>query len=157
LNETNETGENMKKLLITLALIASQSGFAATSVWEGPGLLFDANGNPAGHYNVLVERTKSGNQVKSSITVKLPDGTTQQHQCLATESAENRWKSTCDHGKGGGSCFGDGLCISYEEDGNGKSYATTIIFDGPSQMRLLRTELRNGQAFRFFREKLYKR
>ena len=148
----------MKKLIIALALVASPATFAAsTDIWEGPGSLFDVQGNPLSTYSLVVENIKNGNQIQSNVTVTLPDGTIHKQQCLMTETSQDGWKSDCDHGKGGGHCFGEGLCISYEEDSTGKAYATTIVMDGPTDMRLLRTELQNGQAVRFFREKLHKR
>jgi hypothetical protein len=148
----------MKSLIMALALIGAQSSFAATTdVWEGPGALFDLQGNSISTYTLLVENTKNGSQIQSNVTITLPDGTTQKEQCLMTETGANHWTSKCDYGSGGGSCFGEGMCISYEADANGKAFATTIAMDGPNDMRLLRTELKNGQAVQFFREKLHKR
>ncbi|MBI3535480.1 MAG: hypothetical protein HY072_08375 [Deltaproteobacteria bacterium] len=74
-----------------------------------------------------------------------------------TETSQDGWKSECDHGNGGGYCFGEGLCISYETDTAGQAFTTTIIMDGQSDMRLMRTELHNDKAVRFFREKLHKK
>ncbi len=148
----------MKKLILTIALTATHQSMAATTdVWEGPGSLFDTQGRATGIYSLVVENTKKGNQIQRNVTVTLPDGSTHREQCLMTESRSGGWTSDCDNGKGGGQCFGEGLCISYTEDGTGKAYATTIVMDGPSEMRLLRTELQYGQAVRFFREKLHKR
>ncbi len=148
----------MKKLILTIAMIAPQQTLAATTdIWEGSGSLFDTKCNPTGTYSLVVENTKNGNQIQSNVTVILPDGSVHKKHCLMTESSSESWKSECDNGKGGGHCFGEGLCVSYVEDGTGKAYATTIAMDGPSDMRLLRTELQNGQAVRFFREKLHKR
>lgn len=148
----------MKALVLGLILAATQNSFAAsTDTWEGPGSLFDTKGSEISTYNLVVENTKNGNQIQSNVTVTLPDGSVQKQQCKMTETAQDQWTSECDHGKGGGHCFGEGLCISYEEDSAGKAYATTIVMDGPADMRLLRTELQNGQAVHFFREKLHKR
>ena len=147
----------MKILVFALTIIASQTTFAAsTEVWEGPGSLFDVRGNFSGTYNLVVENTKSGHQMRSNVTVTLPNGTSHKHQCIMTEAGAG-WNSECDHGKGGGRCYGEGLCLSYEKDSTGKAYATTIVMDGPSDMRLLRTALQNGQAVQIFREKLHKR
>jgi len=148
----------MKTLILAMTLIASQHSFAgSTDVWEGPGSLFDVKGNATSTYNLVVENTKSGSQIQSNVTVTLPDGTTHKQQCLMTETSQDGWTSKCDHGNGGGPCFGGGFCISYVSNSTGKAYATTIVMDGPSDMRLLRTELQNGQAVQFFREKLHKR
>lgn len=148
----------MKSLICALALFASQNTFAiTTNIWEGPGSLFDAHGNLSGSYNLVVENTQTGNKIKSNVTVTLADGRVHKQQCLMTETGKDSWESNCDHGKGSGHCFGEGLCVSYEENSTGKAYATTIVMDGPSDMRLLRTELLNGKAVQFFREKLHKR
>ncbi|MBK7959922.1 MAG: hypothetical protein IPK04_01035 [Bdellovibrionales bacterium] len=148
----------MKKLLFAIALIASQRTFAgSTDIWEGPGALFDLQGKETGKYDLVVVNAKNGSQIRSNITVTLPDGSVQRHQCLMTETSHDGWQSKCDNGDGGGHCFGEGLCISYVEDTTGKSYSTTIVMDGSVDMRLLRTELQDGKALRFFREKLHKR
>ncbi len=149
----------MKKTILTLALALtlSRAAFAQnTDVWTGPGSLFDVQGKSLGNYNLVVERTKSGSQILSLITVTLPDGAIQKQQCSITETSATAWKSECDHGKGGGHCFGEGLCISYEENSMGRAFSTTIVMDGADNMRLVRTELQNGRAVRFFREKLQK-
>ena len=129
---------------------------AATDIWEGPGQLFDLNGQPAGAYNLVVEVTKNGVQTETHVKVALSDGTQIQRTCTSTSLGVG-WSSKCDYGTGGGYCFGEGLCLSYEEDASGRAFATTIVMDGPNDMRLVRTELQNGQAVRFFREKLHKK
>lgn len=148
----------MKTLFIALALTLSAPAFAATTeIWEGSGTHFNIDGNPEGTYGLKVENTSNGKATQSHVTVTLPDGSIRKHQCSMTYSSDSRWKSECDNGFGGGQCLGDGLCASYIEDSNGKAYAMTIVMDSPTAMRLLRTELKNGHAVRFFREKLQKR
>lgn len=148
----------MKFLFLILTALASQAAYSAnTDIWEGSGALFDLSGNQTGTYNLQVEKTHLGNKTQADVTVTLPNGTIYKHQCIMSDSNQTSWTSVCDHGKGGGHCFGEGLCISYEEDGTGKAYATNITLDGSSDMRLLRTELLNGKAVRFFREKLHKK
>jgi hypothetical protein len=150
--------KKMKTLIFALVLIGSQTaGAAATDIWEGSGTLFELQGKPTGTYDLLVENTRNGDQTQSQVTVTLADGTIYKQQCLITQKVPGKWISECDHGKGGGACLGEGLCLSYEEDSSGKAYATTIVIDGPADMRLVRTELQSGQAVRFFREKLHKR
>ena len=146
----------MKKLILTLALISSSSAFAATEVWEGAGSLFDVQGNTIGDYQLKVENSKDGNKTQSQVTITLPKGQIITENCSITND-EKGWKSECGPSKGGGQCLGEGLCISYEEDGTGKAYATTIVMDGPSDMRMLRTELQAGKAVRLYREKLHKK
>jgi len=73
--------------------------------------------------------------------------------CTITRDGQT-WSQTCGARSGGGMCLGEGMCIDYLADKDGGAYATTIAFDGKKRMRMLRTELKNGQAQRFFRESL---
>jgi hypothetical protein len=149
----------MKTILCTLLLLASQTTFAATSptVWEGQGTLTTVHGQQLSTYKLLVERTEDKSGGVTNVTVTLPDGSTQNHVCRTTDGSHGGWKSVCDHGTGGGRCLTEGLCISYEEEAGGKAFATSIVMDGPADMRLLRTELQDGKAVQFFSEKLHKR
>lgn len=148
----------MKTLICALLMIASHSAFAAdASTWEGHGTLTDAKGNVISTYELLVENTKDGADRVSDVTVTLPDGTKEKHACTSTDGENKSWKSVCDHATGGGRCFSEGLCINYVEDKDQKAFATMIAVDGPSDMRMLRTELDSGKAVRFFSEKLHKR
>ncbi len=151
----------MKKLFLTIATLTTQATFAATvattDIWEGSGALFDLNGKANGTYVLVVENAKNDDKIQSNVTVTLPDVSVRKEQCLMTKTNNENWKFECNNGKGGGHCFGEGLCISYIETTEGKAYATTIVMDSSSEMRLLRTELKDGKAVRFFREKLHKR
>jgi hypothetical protein len=143
--------------MVTSLFAAQWSMAASVDVWEGPGAQFDVSGNATSTYDLVVENERIGDQIQSHVTIALPGGTTLKQQCLMTKTSADAWSSTCDHGVGGGRCFGEGLCISYESAPAGKAFATTIVFDGASEMCLLRTELQNGQAVRFYREKLHKK
>jgi hypothetical protein len=148
----------MKTLLLIAGLLVSSSSFAAsTDVWEGPGALFDVKGNPTGTYQLVVENNKTDSLTLTNIVITLPDGSTQKEQCTMTETSDRGWVSKCGFGSGGGSCFGDGMCIDYEADSSGHAFATTLVMDGANDMRLLRTELQDGKAVRFYREKLHKK
>jgi len=144
----------MKKIILVITMLASQCSLA--EVWEGSGALFNLQGKLESTYELTVENTKNEEGVHSKVTITLPDGTVKTNQCLNTHEEEG-WKSTCEQGTGGGLCFGEGLCISYLEDVAGNAYSTSIIFDGESDMRLLRTGLKDGKAVNFYREKLHKR
>lgn len=89
------------------------------------------------------------------MTVTLPSGIESQHQCTTSKMIKG-WSTQCQNGSGGGLCFGDGLCQSYIENASGQAFATTVIMDKDNSMRLLRTELANGEAVHFFRERLFK-
>ena len=52
-NKENE----MKKLLLTIAMMTTQTTLAAAAdIWEGSGTLFDTKGNATGKYSLLVDR-----------------------------------------------------------------------------------------------------
>ena len=151
----------MKKLMSSLILgttfLATQASFAApTSTWEGSGSVFDSKGGLISDYKLIVENTQSESTIQRDVSVTLADGKILKKHCSVNKKNEDGWTSDCDFGKGGGHCFGQGLCISYEEGFNGKNYASTIVMDSPKEMRLLRTELKDGQPVRFFRERLTK-
>lgn len=146
----------MKHLTLTLALVLAQHCIAAADVWKGEGSLFKLNGESEGSYSLTVKNTRNGSVTESEITVALANGAIINLQCTNTAGEGESWSSLCGHGKGGGRCLGEGLCISYLEGESGKAFATTIAMDGPSDMRLLRTELKDGKAVRFFREKLHR-
>lgn len=148
----------MKALTLTLiALGFTATVQAATETWEGNGTLFDQKGQAQGSYRLLVENTQQGNEIQNHVTVTLADGSVREENCQMTKREAGHWNMQCGNDRGGGSCLSEGLCISYVGNENGRGYATTIILDGPSEMRLLRTELQNGQALRFFSEKLHRR
>ncbi|MCB0412212.1 MAG: hypothetical protein KDD22_06780 [Bdellovibrionales bacterium] len=148
----------MKKLILVATLLIGPVALAnPVETWEGDGALFGIDGSQLGTYNLVVENSKQGDKIDSLVTIALPDGSTHQEQCQITEKTSEQWVSQCSSGEGGGQCYGEGLCMSYVENGNGTAHATTIVFDGPSKMRLLRTELKDGQAVKIFREKLQKR
>ncbi len=146
----------MKKLVLALTLVIAQQAAATTTIWKGEGNLFSLNGVEMGRYELSVTNTKNAEVTESSIQIKTADGSVIELQCTDTAGKDESWSSQCGQSKGGGRCFGEGLCISYLEAENAKAFATTIIMDGPSDMRLLRTELQSGKAVRFFREKLHK-
>ncbi len=148
----------MKTILFSLMLGTSHLAFAKTvQTWQGPGSTFDLQGQVTSSYELTVENTKNEGQTDTRVTIAFPDGRKIEKQCLMTEKTKESWTVQCDHGNGGGQCFGEGLCISYEADANGHAFATTIIVDGENDMRLLRTELQDGKAVRFFREKLQRK
>lgn len=125
----------------------------ASQVWQGTGQLFSAEGKAAGAYRLELVRKRAEDGLLQTVRVFLPDGQIQTLQCEITEEGE-AWSSVCGHGRGGGRCFGDGLCLDYLTDDKGRAFATTIVFDDDDSMRLLRTELLRGEAIRFYREKL---
>ena len=138
------------------AMLASASAQAGggLGVWEGSGVTFDGSGQEIGTFRVeLTRKQVEPNTVVMEGTVFLPDGRTiplKQKQVLQG----NSFSLETPRGRGGGACFGEGICQSYEDEGNGKAFAHTIALDGPNRMRLLITELENGKAVRFMRQVL---
>jgi hypothetical protein len=58
------------------------------------------------------------------------------------------------NGAGGGTCFTNGICTTYEEREGGHAFATTLVKDAPGKIRMLTTELENGRAVRFYQQSL---
>ncbi|MBT4762728.1 MAG: hypothetical protein HOO06_13605 [Bdellovibrionaceae bacterium] len=150
----------MKNILIIIGImmITNHSVAAASvEIWEGDGVLFNSERKVISNYKLTVQNIELSDKVtQSNVTVKLPDGSVRKYQCTNTYG-EKGWSTQCDDGEGGGYCFGQGLCQSYISHSNGNSFATTIVKDGPKNMRLLRTQLEEGRATGFFREKLHKK
>lgn len=144
------------KTLILVMILTSYAASASIETWEGQGDFFNLNGDLVSSYSLKVENNKtSPDQTESQITITLSDGTVRTDKCSISYGKKG-WTSQCSNTQGGGQCYGQGLCQSYMENGN-TAYATTIVMDGPKQMRLLRTQLVNGEAASFSREKLFKK
>ena len=62
-------------------------------------------------------------KVDYSMTQKTPEALV----VTVTVNQGAKFRIESSHGNGGGYCFGAGLCQSYEDAGNGKGFATTII------------------------------
>jgi hypothetical protein len=141
-------------MLASLAITPVARASGGRELWQGQGVLFDRSNRPIRNYRLEVYRTEvSATKSLTEVKIFLPDGTVKNESCETTKTAGG-WVSDCKLRKGSGACFGDGLCIDYSEDRSGHAFATTIVMDGQDAMRLLRTELVNGKAVRFFREKL---
>jgi hypothetical protein len=147
----------MKKVIIAAFTTLWTGGIALADVWTGSGSLYDSNRNLIGTYDLTVnmETTADGSRT-TAVKVTLPDGTEKHINCQSSGS-ENKWSKTCDDGMaGGGYYFDRGLISEYVENADGLGQATTIILDSENEMRLLRTELRDNDASRFFVESLTK-
>jgi hypothetical protein len=144
-------------ILVGLALAGSCGAAAAAphdEVWKGSGTLFDRKRNAIAEYRLEMYRTTVSPTVQlREVRVYLPGGRLKKMTCR-TRNTDKGWTSDCGESRGGGACFGDGLCIDYAVEEGGRAFATTIVMDGKDTMRLLRTELVHGKAVRFFRERL---
>lgn len=137
-----------------LAFIPTASAGEVTELWKGDGVLFDRSNKPIGKYRLEMYRTNvNKKKMLNEVKVFLPNAKTKTISCEITKSKKG-WSTDCRSRKGGGYCFGEGLCIDYMADQKGSAFATTIVMDGKDTMRMLRTELKRGKAVRFFRERL---
>ena len=142
-------------VIASLSVIPAARAASGPVLWQGKGATFNRNREQTSEYRIEVYRTEvDGTKGLSQAKVYLSNGTLIFNETCETTKTKTGWISDCKVRKGGGYCFGDGLCMDYTEDQNQHGFATTIIMDGPNSMRLLRTELVKGQAVRFFREKL---
>lgn len=137
----------------------AQSAFPSTlftsGTWKGDGALFDRDGKWLSNYSFEVINTQlSPNEFKSEVTVHLPDGKVLQVSQTMTKTGENSFGIVSTQGNGGGYCFGEGLCQLYISMGNGHGIAITNVSDGDDKMRCMKTELKDGEAIHFFRDKM---
>jgi hypothetical protein len=146
-------------LLALLAGLASVSSLAAGVVdgagaWQGDGTTYDVSGAQAGSFGVRMEsRATDAHTLETRGTITLADG--KAHTFFQKLSdADRGFAIESDLGNGGGYCFGNDLCESYIDAGNGHGYAITIVIDGKDSRRLLVTELEGRKAVRFVSEKI---
>ena len=146
----------MKKLiLLALALpaLAFASPSAAAGHWTGGGATYDAAGHEIDQFVIsLVNTNPDPGTVESNAVITLAGGKTENYWQKITMRETGFTIETAD-GKGGGYCFGEGVCQSYVGDAR-HGVATTIIYDSQSAMRLLSTELDNGRPVHFIRQRL---
>jgi hypothetical protein len=122
--------------------------------WQGTGTTFAADGQSQGDFAVEVDRTAvDARTIDVRVKVTLADGKTLDFDQRQTQTGTGFITESA-HGKGGGRCFGAGLCQSYEEQLDGTARASTIVVDGPNQLRVLITDLDHGRAVRFIRQTL---
>jgi hypothetical protein len=154
----------MTKSTICLGLLLSVASVPAWGEpigglghWQGKGTTFALGSSEKGEFTVDLTRTAiDAHTVEMKGTVVLDDGRVIPITQRLTET-ERGFAIEGNRGKGGGRCYGDGLCNSYEEGADGKSFATTIVIDGSEHLRLLTTELDHGRAVRVMRQNLVKK
>ena len=143
-------------VVLYFALVATAKAglLDGLGTWQGTGAVFDSQGREAGSFTVELIRTAPDTQTvetRGSITMSTGEVIPVNQK---TTVRGNGFRIESNHGTGGGACFGAGICQSYEDAGNGKAFATTIVVDAPDRLRILVTELNQGQAVRFFRQSL---
>jgi hypothetical protein len=122
--------------------------------WEGRGVSHDRAGEPLGAFEISLERRAVGAIVRTEGTVTLADGRRIPFW-QELEPGKRGFRLRSGHGEGGGRCFGNGMCQTYEVKDD-SAVATTIAMDGPASIRVLVTELERGVAVRFAEQSLQK-
>jgi hypothetical protein len=126
-----------------------------TGHWTGKGNVIAVDGEDLGEFTVEVDRSVvDARTVDVHGKVMLPGGKVLEFTERQTAGENNGFVIESSQGKGGGRCFGDGLCQTYVETGTDTARATTIAVDGANRMRVLITELDHGRAVRFIRQSL---
>jgi hypothetical protein len=124
--------------------------------WEGSGSLHDVSGAELGRFTVQVVRTATSERTtRADGTVTLPDGTKRTFW-QELQYGTSGFRVTSNNGAGGGRCFSNAVCQTYEER-DGRAFATTLVKDGPSTLRLLTTELDGGKAVRMTEQTLHRK
>ena len=125
--------------------------------WEGTGVASDASGKELGGFTVaLVRRSVGPQKTRTEGNVTLEGGRVVEFWQETEGGGARGYRLVSNNGQGGGRCFDNGLCQTYEERAGGQAFATTIVRDG-DRMRLLVTELDKGQAVRFMHQTLTKK
>jgi hypothetical protein len=146
----------------TLALFAP--GMTAAAItdglgkWEGSGTASELSGKDLGPFTVAVTRKSVGNaKVRADGKITLAGG----REIVFWQEFEDHGPSgfslVTNNGAGGGQCFANGMCQTFEQRADGHAFATTIVNDGADRVRIVVTELEQGKAVRFFQETLLKK
>jgi hypothetical protein len=122
--------------------------------WAGRGVSHDRAGESLGAFEISLERRAVGAIVRTEGTVTLGDGRRIPFW-QELEPRESGFRLRSEHGEGGGRCFGNGMCQTFEVKGD-DAVATTIAMDGADSIRVLVTELSRGVAVRFAEQALHK-
>jgi hypothetical protein len=148
----------MKTLALTALLLLPFAARADHGIgqWKGSGVVFDAAGKQKATFTVEIERKAIAPGVTEGTgAVRLSTGEVIPLQQKST-ARDNGFALETPGGKGGGYCYGAGLCSSYEDRGNDNGRVTVIIMDGEDKMRLLITDLEGGSPVRYIRQSLTK-
>jgi hypothetical protein len=123
--------------------------------WQGSGVVIAPDGQEQGEFTVEVDRVAiDARTVEVRGKVTHADGQVFTFSERQIAGSNGGFLIEGSHGKGGGRCFGGGLCQTYVETGADTANATTIAVDGPDKLRVLVTALDHGRAIRFIRQSL---
>jgi hypothetical protein len=158
---------NTKALLVTTAfsfigLLAPNSARAGITgslgLWEGTGTASERSGKDLGVFTVSLTRKSIGNgKVRADGKVTLANGREITFWQEFEDHGPNGFRLVSNNGAGGGHCFANAMCQTYEERADGHAFATTIAKDGSDKLRILITELDQGKAVRFVQQTLSKK
>ena len=158
---------NTKTLLVTAAfsiigLLAPNSARAGITdclgLWEGTGTASEASGKDLGVFTVSLTRKSIGNaKVRADGKVTLANGQVIVFWQEIEDHGPTGFRLVSNNGAGGGHCYANAMCQTYEERADGHAFATTIVKDGADKLRILITELDQGKAVRVFQQTLSKK
>lgn len=157
---------HIKKTLAALGFLAlaaaAPSAGAETrdglGVWEGTGTAHAVGGADLGGFTVSVTRRAEGaTKVRADGKVTLTNGHIITFWQEIDQGSQGGFRIVSSNGVGGGRCFANGMCQSYEQRKDGHAFATTIVKDAPDKLRVLVTELDKGHAVRFMEQTLTKK
>ena len=135
--------------------VAAPNPLGGIGTWTGTGTTYSPGGEAFGDFTIELTRAAVDAQtVQAHGTITLEDGSVMTFDQTFTSDGGSTFRIESPRGQGGGVCLGDGLCQSYEDDGGGAGYATTMIVDGPDRLRVLVTQLQDGRAVRLVRQTL---
>lgn len=152
----------MKRHILTAAFVlaitaaATPAALAATTEWTGKGQLFDASRRLVSAYDlkVVVQDLDAG---RETMTIEASVGGVIVHQDTCTRTTDgDQWRKVCSASEGAGYYFDFGLGQEYSRGADGVDHATQIVIDSETELRFIRTELKDGRAERFFVETLAK-
>lgn len=138
--------------------VASAEPADDLGTWEGAGVASDAaSGADLGPFTIVLARRSAGpHKTRTDGTVKTGDGKTITFW-QESDGGHRGFRLVSSNGTGGGRCFANGMCQTYEQRPDGHAFATTIAKDGGGKLRVLVTELDGGKAVRFYDQTLLKK
>jgi hypothetical protein len=150
--------------ICTLAIVGLASADASAGAsdglerWEGTGTVHAGSGAELAGYTVSLTRKPEGaGKVRTDGIATLANGQVIAFWQEIEHGAGGGFRIVSSNGSGGGRCFTNAMCQSYEERQDGHAFATTIVKDDAERMRILVTELDQGRAVRFMEQTLTKK
>jgi hypothetical protein len=122
--------------------------------WKGTGAILSPAGDLITNYNVEIESVTQGSGLQSKTTMTFPDGNVKVIAQKLTMGADGKTFSLeSSDGKGGGACYGEGICQAFVSSYSGNTYNITSVEDG-NVLRHLNNEWQGKTVIRVYRQKL---